>query len=255
MSAPGLHPDDKIWEHPVLARLLRVLCFAVMLFWFGTFGYVVLEGWPISDAFFMTVITVSTVGYGETQPLTPEGRWFTSSLIFLSLVAMTWLTAVLTSFIIEADLSGLFIRRRTQRMISKLEGHTVVCGAGPMAHAVIERLARKRIPLVVVDKDEAQLQGIQRRFRRVLTVPGDPTSDLVLAEANVLKSATVVAALENEVDNLLISISCRDIGPEISVYARSNDFSIANRMRKAGVNEVISPSQLCGEHIASLILS
>ena len=245
---------ESFWDSPLLLRLLRVLCFVVILTWLGTFGYMMLEGWPVADGFYMTVITLSTVGYGETQPLSPEGRWFTTLLIFLSLVAMTWFTAVITSFIIESDLSGSFVRRKVLRMISNLKGHTIVCGSGSMAQAVVERLAKKKVSVVVIDEDEAQLSTIARRFRRVLTVVGSPTSDLVLAEANVLNATSVVAALENEVDNLLVSISCKDMGHDISVYARSNDFSIANRMRKAGVDEVISPSQLCGSHIAGLIV-
>ena len=238
-----------------MKRLVKVLIALTLLITMGTIGYVIIEGWSPADGFFMTVITLSTVGYGETQPLSPTGRSFTAVLIFFCLVTMTVWTAALTSFIIEQDLSGQLLRRRMLKMISKLKDHVVVCGTEPMAAALIERLVRKRIPVVLVDDDEAQLEKLQRRFRRLHVVLGNPTNELILAEANVLSASVVVAARSSEVDNLLVGITCKDIGEDVRVYARSNDPLLGNRMRKAGIDEVISPSQLCGDHVASLILA
>ena len=238
---------------PVVRRLLKVACFVVALIGSGTIGYVVIEGWPAQDAFFMTVITLSTVGYGETQELTQAGRTFTSGLIFFCLVGMTCWSAAVTSFIVEKDLGGHFQRKRMRKMIESLSEHTVVCGAGAMAEAVIERLMKQRVQVVVVDADASKLEQLKRRFRKLMTVEGHPTDELVLAQANILNAGNVVAATDSEIDNLLISITCKDMGREIRVFARSNDFTIANRMRKANVDEVISPCQLCGDRIAELI--
>ena len=99
-----------------------------------------------------------------------------------------------------------------------------------------------------------RLEELQRRFRKLLVVEGSATNELVLAKANILNAKHVVAALDAEVDNLLISITCKDMGGDVAVFARSNDVTIANRMRKAGVDEVISPSQICGDRVSSLIL-
>ena len=140
-------------------------------------------------------------------------------------------------------------------MIEKLQQHTIVCGSGEMAHAVVERLVPKRVPLVVVDDDEQQVAALKKRFRRLLVVEGPPTCELTLAKANIMEAKHVIAATESEMDNLLITITCRDIGSDITVYARSNDASISNRMRKAGVHEVLSPVQLCGEKVAQLVLA
>jgi voltage-gated potassium channel len=201
------------------------------------------------------VITLSTVGYGETQPLTPEGRTFTATLIFLCLLCMTWLTATLTSILVEDDLSGRRYRRRILKMIEKLKGHTIVCGSGLMAQAVVERLMRKRTPVVVVDANLEQLNAMKRRFRNLITIDGDATSELVLAEAGLMSASHVVAALDSDVDNLMIAITCKDMGRDIGVFARSNDLSVANRMRKAGVDEVVSPNQICGDRFAQLVLA
>lgn len=140
-------------------------------------------------------------------------------------------------------------------MIAKLKGHSIVCGTSQMAEAIIERLIRRRKQVVVVDDDPQRLEALRRRFKKILVVEGPPTNELHLAQANVLSADHVVAALPNEVDNLLISITCKDLGEAISVYATANDATIANRMRKAGVEEVICPSQLCGDHVADLILT
>jgi len=236
-------------------RLIKVFLCVIGLVVFGTTGYVLIEGWSPLDGFYMTVITLSTVGYGEIQTLTPPGRYFTAALIFFCLVSMTCWTAALTSFIVESDLQGSFLRRRTLKMVAQLKKHTIVCGSGLMAQAVIERLVRARQPVVVVSDNPEEIKQLRKRFRRLLIVEGKATDELTLAEANVLEAKNVVAAMESEIDNLLIAITCKDMGRDIAVFARSNDITIANRMRKAGVDEVISPCQLCGDRVAQLILT
>ena len=236
-----------------MSRFLIVVTALASILLIGTIGYTVLEGWPVRDGLFMTIITMSTVGYGETHELTPTGRGFTTLLIFLCIVGMTYATASLTGFIVEQDLSGTWARRRMLKMISKLKEHVVICGDGPLASALIERLVRKRIPVVLVGNDQEQVEQIKRRFRRIHVVEGSPTNELVLAEANVLAASTVVAAMPSEIDNLLIGITCKDIGEQVRVVAKSNDPLLGNRMRKAGIDEVISPSQICSDHIAGLI--
>ena len=140
-------------------------------------------------------------------------------------------------------------------MIDSLKGHTIVCGSGAIASSVIERLTRQRLQVVVIDDNQEQLAALRKRFRRLLVVEGKGSDELQLANANILDAINVVAAMESELDNLLIAITCRDMGGDICVIAKSNDQTIANRMRKAGVNEVISPNQLSGERVCELLTS
>jgi len=237
-----------------LRRLLQVMYWIVILVCIGTVGYRLVEGWRLLDCFYMTVITVSTVGYGEAKVLSDNGRYFTSLLIFVSLVSMTGWTAILTSFIVECDLGGHFQRRRTARMVADMKDHTIVCGSGLLAQAVVEELIRKRTAVVMIAPESPELQAIQQRFRRLQVIQGNPANELTLARANLLNARHVVAATESEVENLLIGITCKDIGDGISVIAECNDRSIANRMRKSGIDEVISPSQLAGLRATSMIL-
>lgn len=239
-------------EDPTTRRLATLLGLLALLFCFGTAGYSLVEGWSLADGVYMTAITISTVGYGETNTLGPNGRAFTTVLIFMCVVLMTYLTATLTSFIVEGDLNGRYIRRKMLKMIEKFKGHVIVCGADQLAQVVIERLNKKRKKIVVVDEDEAELQKIKKRFRKVQYVVGKATSEMSLAEANVLNASTIVAAMESDVDNLLLTIACRDLGTDISVIARADDSTIANSMRKARVDEVVSPNLICGDHMAEM---
>ena len=236
-------------------RLIRTATYILVLLVIGTVGYSLLENWPMFDGLYMTVITLSTVGYGEIGDLTPTGRLFTALLIFFCIVVMTLWTATLTSFIIEGDLSGSYLRRRMLKMASKLSDHTIICGSGMIAQIILERLLRKRQSVVLIDNDASCLEQLRKKYRRLLTVEGDPTDEHSLIEANVLQAANVVAVTDDEVNNLLISITCKDLGRELNVIAKSNDASIGKRMIKAGVDEVISPCQISGSHVADLILA
>ena len=234
-------------------RLTLIVTCLVVLVAVGTFGYVLVENWSIADSFFMTVITLSTVGYGETNELSSVGRLFTAILIFFCLCGMTVWTATLTSVIVEGDISGRYERSRVARMISKLRKHVIICGSDAMAQAVIEHVAQDKTPLVVVDDRSDGIDRIKRRFGSTYFVEGKGTNELKLAEANVFEADTVVAAMESDIDNLLVAIACKDLGADIKVIARSHDHTIANSMRKAGADAVISPHQLCGDRVAELV--
>lgn len=237
-----------------VSRRFFVMCTVLVLIVLsGTLGYAWLEGWSVGDGFYMTMITLSTVGYGETNELSSTGRIFTVSLIVACLFTTTCWTAALTSVLIEDDLSGRFSMRRMKRMIDKLQGHTIVCGTGLLAQAVIERLMPKRVDVVLIDSDAKSIELLKRRFRKLMVVEGNATSELTLAQANIANAKTVVAATDSEIDNLLIGITCKDVAASLSVIAQANDPTITNRMRKAGVDEILSPIQLCGERVAQWV--
>ena len=244
-----------MWRGAGARRVRTMLGIVVLLVCLGTIGYAWIENWSIDDGFFMTVITLSTVGYGETQPLTDVGRLFTSVLIFSCLVVMTLWSASLTSFIVGNELSGQFLRRRMLKMVARVKDHTIICGAGLMGQAIVDALLKKKQPVVVIDNDEQVLESLRRRYSGIMVIHGSATNELTLADANVLDAKHVVASMSSEVDNLLVAITCKDMKHNINVYARSDDTTIANRMRKAGVDEVISPSLIGGGRVATTILA
>ncbi len=140
-------------------------------------------------------------------------------------------------------------------MVSNLNDHTILCGSDMMATVILDRLMRKRVPVVLVDDQPDKLAALRQKYRSLLTIEGKATNELTLAEAGLVAARHVVAAMDSDVDNLLVVITCKDMGGGITVLARANDASIANRMRKAGADEIISPCLLSGNRVAEVILT
>ncbi len=157
-----------VFRHRIVHRLATIVLILVLLIGAGTVGYVIVEKWSVADSFFMTVITLSTVGYGEINELSTSGRLFTSVLIFFGLCGMMIWTATITGVIVEGDISGSYERSRINRMISKLKNHVIICGSDAMAQAVIEKVVRDKKPLVVVDDNRKELiaSNVGSRRRR-----------------------------------------------------------------------------------------
>jgi len=242
-------------SNPLMRRLFACCALLAGVLLLGTFGYMMLENWSTQEGFFMSVITLSTVGYSETRELSPVGRMFTTGLICVSIVCLSCWTASLTSLFVEGDLSGAFRRKRTKKMVASMSGHTIVCGSGLMAQTIVDRLTRNRQQVVVVDSDQENIELIRRRYPKVPIIDSPAIDEMSLADANVLTAQSIVATLDSDFDNLLIVMTCKDLGTNIKVVARSDDTRVASRMLKAGVDEVICPFQLSGEHVASLLAS
>ncbi len=235
------------------ARLKTCFCVVAALVIFGTGGYIAIEGWSPLDGFYMTIITMSTVGFAETRELSNVGRLFTMALIFMSISGMSVWTASVTSLFVGGDLSGVFLERKLRRMIKKLKNHTIICGSGTMAQTILECLIKQQMPVVVVDDDSDQVERLRRIYPQLPVLNKSPTCELALAEANVFCARHVVAALESEFDNLLIAMTCSEIGKSVRIFARADDNAVASRLQKAGANEVVCPYQLSGKYVAEQI--
>ena len=219
----------------------------------GTLGYMLIEGWPLLDGLYMSVITLSTVGYGETNSLSIVGRFFTLGLIVLSITSLAFWTASLTSVFIQGDLSGATRRRRILKMAQHLSNHTIICGAGVMAQAIIDRLRSQQLDVVLITDNQTEIERMGRMYRNLLIIENDPTNELALADANVLMAGTVVCVLESDFDNLMIAMTCKELGPHLKVIARANNKQVASRLAKLGVENVVCPFQMTGNVVADLI--
>lgn len=219
----------------------------------GTIGFALIEGWTIEDAFFMTMITISTVGYSETHELTHNGRLFATSLISVSIVLMACWTAGVTSFLVNGQLTGDFYRRGAKKRAHQMTGHTVVCGGGAAARTLMQKLSmvEKEIVAIVLDPDEVTMT--RQCFPNVPLIQADPKSEMAMIEANILGASHLVAATESDFDNLLIVITGKGIGTAIKVISVAQNPEIANRMLKVGADDVVCPLVIGGEKMASLI--
>lgn len=236
-----------------MLRFRKILTLMLFLICLGSCGYAIIEGWNVFDAIYMTVITLSTVGYGETHDLTQGGRLFTAILIPTSVCLMACFTAEITSVLVSGQISGEFRARKERRMISQMKNHTIVCGGGVTASTVIRRLAAEGKDVVAITNNSDEVSFLRRMVPDVPIIEDDPKAEMGLIDANLLNAKYLVAATDSDVDNLLITITGRGIGTKIHVISCSQSTELASRMLKVGADEVISSQVLGGEHVANLI--
>lgn len=237
----------------VFQRVVQLAAMIAGVILLGTCGFSLVEGWSLGDGLYMTLITLSTVGYGETHELSQTGRAFTGVLIVLCMITMVFWTAGITSIVVSGDLSGAFQQKKERKMISKMSGHVVVCGGGVVARTVIDGLRRRSIEVVAVIEDEKEVELIRRFHPELPVIVDDPKSELALADANVLSADHLVAAMDTDYDNLLITITGNGLGTGIKIFSCAMSTELATRMMKVGATKVISPLVLCGEHVTDLI--
>ncbi len=234
-------------------HLLRQLAGLLLLILVsGTVGYTLVEdGWTLFDGFYMTLITLTTIGFGEVHELSTEGRLLTILIIVFGFGAAATILTQLAQLMMEGDLVAVWRKRRMEKRIRKLKQHVIVCGYGRIGQAICKDLTGMGVPCLVLDRDAHRMQSATDLDVPVLA--GNATSDQSLLEAGVDRAAILVAALSNDSDNLFVALAARDLNPNLVVIARGEDRSIETRMLRAGVDRVVYPAQLGGGQIARLI--
>ncbi|NIA13368.1 MAG: response regulator [Nitrospiraceae bacterium] len=234
-------------------RSITLAAALVFVLVFGTLGYCYLEeGWNLTDALYMTVITITTVGFGETHELTSTGRWFTIVVIGLGWSVLMLFASHAARIVIESEVRGIFGKKKMFRRILNMENHYVVCGFGRIGGSICSDLAEKGLPFVVIEKKEEL--AAQAEEKDYCIIRGDATSDSVLKQAGVESAAGVVAALSADKDNLFISLAARELNPKMLIISRGEEPGVEDRILRAGADIVVSPMKLGGQQIAKLIL-
>jgi voltage-gated potassium channel len=211
----------------------------------GTLGYLVIEdGWTVLDAFYMTVITITTVGYREVHPLNPAGQIFTSFLVVTGLGVLLYTLTRIGHAVFEGELVNVLGKRRMMNRIDELEGHYVICGFGKVGRPVAEGLRLEGLPFVVVENGAEVGDALTELG--FLYLQGDATDESVLERAGVRRAKTLLALLPSDADNLYITIAARDLNPGIKVIARATDQSGEVRLKRAGAQDVVSPARIAG---------
>ncbi|GAB6447867.1 potassium channel family protein [Bacillus cereus group sp. MYBK71-2] len=223
---------------------IAVICmtFVVML---GTLGFMTIEEISLFQAFWMTMITVLTVGYGDAVPITQAGKVFALLIIPVGVGIVTYAIGVVAAMIIEGNLFHAVRRKKMDKQIAQLQNHIIVCGCGRVGLQVVHELQEKKIPFVVVDKDESILEK-----ERLLYVHGDATEDQVLHHAGISKAAGLVAIVANDAENVFITLTARGLNDAIKIVARAEKPETEDKLKRAGANKVINPSSMAGIHIA-----
>jgi voltage-gated potassium channel len=222
----------------------------------GTAGFVVMEGFSFLDALYMTVITVSTVGYGEVRSLDTSGRIFDILLIVSGLAVMTYTLGALGAVLIEGSIQRFVGRQRMLREIEALTGHYIVCGHGRMGQILCEELREEKVPFVIVEKDHDVAEELVGQGR--LVVNGDATEDAILDQAGIKRARGLVAVVSSDVDNLYITLSaremCRQDNSGLYILARATDHRATTKITRAGADRVISPYAIGGMRMVQALL-
>ena len=218
----------------------------------GTMGYVWIDGAGTFDAFYMAVLTMATVGYGETIHLSRAGRVFNSIYILSSTSLLLIGMGVLTTSMVEMQFGDRIGRRKIKRMIDSLTNHFIVCGIGRVGRGAAEEFHRSGVPFVIIDDSPQRLEWATKQ--NMLTIPGDATKDETLREAGLDRARGLVCALATDSDNLFLTISAKALNPKISISTRANERETESKMRRAGADSVFAPYNYTGARLAQSIL-
>jgi voltage-gated potassium channel len=218
----------------------------------GTIGYIIIEGWSFTDALYMTVITLSTVGYSEVQRLSPTGRIFTMVVIVMGVGFVFYLAGGIIQFMVEGRIREILGRRKLEKKIRRQEGHYVICGYGRVGSSVCEALSSKPIGIVVIERDPHSVAKLNERG--ILHVVGEATDEENLIRANVQHARGLIAALKTDSDNVYVTLSARQLNPDLFIIARAGEERSENKLTAAGANKVVCPYRMGAHRIAQTIL-
>ncbi len=240
-------------------RVLRAAGLVAAVLAFGTLGYALLSGPDVSllDCLYMTVITISTVGFEEVLPVTgsTELTLFTIALVLVGGGSVLYFFTSVTVFLVEGDLLYSLWRRRMEKTIAQMHDHVIVAGVGRSGIHVVRELHENGTPLVVVESDSAKVDALVAEFgEAVPAILGDALDDTTLHGASIAAARGLVAALREDRDNLFLCLSARQINPDLRIVARLADIKSTEKFRKVGVNAVVSPALMGGRRLAHEIV-
>jgi voltage-gated potassium channel len=225
-----------------------ILLAAVVLF--GTIGYRILEGWSWFDAFYMTIMTITTVGGGEPRPLDLGGRWLTTGVVAVGFAVLAYTVLRIMAYMVEGRFETLVGQQRQRRRIARMQNHFILCGYGRVGREIANAFKEGATPFVVIDINE---QSLQRAAEEGCTVVhGDAAESDTLRTAGVDRARGLVAAIDSDEKNIYVTLSARVLNPRLFIIARANWENAEEKLRLAGANRIISPYAIGGRRMASL---
>ncbi len=230
-------------------RVTIALSLMISLLIIGTVGYMLVEGYVFIDALYMAVITLGTVGYREVAPLSEAGKLFTIFLIIAGIGSVAYAVTQVVEYFISTI---VFKRRRMERTIAKLSGHVIICGYGRIGRQVATQLRTRGVRFVIVEENAAVIEHLEAHSD--LHVHGNATDDTALRDAGIADASTIVATLPTNADNVYVTLSARNLNPDIRIVARAGDAASSQKLLQAGADKVISPYEIGGRYIANAVM-
>ncbi len=238
-------------------RSLRRMLFAIGLLLFllliGALGFNLIEELPFLESVYMTVITMSTVGFGTIGELSQEGMIFTIVLIILSAGTFLYAVSTITTFVIEGEIQNIFYQFRINKKVSKLKDHIIICGLGRNGREAALELLRQNHPFVIIEKSEETIKDFLEHHEGILAVQGDATQEDELEKAEIAQASGLISALSTDAENVYITLTARTLNPRIKIVARASNESTISKLKRAGANEVIVPNLIGGRKMANLL--
>ena len=244
MSAKPYQPFRKIY---IAALLFIIAVFS------GTLGYMVIEHYNLLDAVYMTIITISTVGYGEVHQLSEAGKVFTVFLIVFDLVIFAYLIALISSYFLEGEFSEEYKLYKMKKSIGELNNHVILCGFGRNGHEAARILHEGGKEFVVVEKAGHKFD--EDAFPVLYYLHEDATRDETLKQAGIDKASALITTLPDDADNVFVVLTARELSPNLKIISRASRDTSVRKLKTAGADSVIMPDKLGGVHMASMILS
>jgi voltage-gated potassium channel len=235
-------------------RIILALVVPVLLLLVGTFGYLLIEDehWSLLDGLYMTVITLTTVGFNEVHPLSTPGRVFTVFLALGGIFTLFYTATEIIRAVVSGEVHGLLERRRMERSLGKLTNHLIVCGFGRMGREVCQEFSKQGLPFVVIDKNPETVASFQ--MPHGIALHGDAASDEVLKRAGIERARALITVVASDAENLYIIMSSRLLNDKIFLVARAEETTSEQKLVRAGANRVVSPYHLGGVRVAQAAL-
>ena len=235
------------------SQLYLSILLIILIVCIGIVGFVVIESYTVFDAFYMTIITVATVGFEEIKPLSDAGRGFTVFLIITSFGTFAYAVTSISKYVIDGEINQYFKNYKVNSLISKLENHVIICGYGRNGKQAAHALAKNKIPFVVIEQKKEITSSIHK-YEAELVIEGDSTQDEFLNKAGILKARALICTLPNDADNLFIVLSAKTLNPNLLIISRASEDNSFKKLKLAGANNVIMPDKIGGAHMASLVM-
>jgi len=228
-----------------IITLLSIVCM-------GTLGFHYLEDWNFLESLYATVVTLSTVGYGDFIPHSGEGMLFTVFLIIIGVGTMLYTVGLITETMIEGRLNIILGKGRLVKMINKMQNHYIICGCGRIGRLICRELAEEKVDFVVIDNNQEVIQRIEEEG--FVYYKGDATHDKTLLAAGIKKAKGIICVLPSDAENLYVILTARELNQDIFILSRSEDEESEKRLLRAGANRVESPYMMGGMRMAMAIL-
>lgn len=234
------------------SKISWALVMLILVFSGGVFGFEFLFDYGWIDAVYMTVITITTVGFGELHPLTNAEKIFTSVFILSSIFIVGYAITVITEYILSKNNISNLRLKRVEKRIESLQNHVVVCGYGRNGKQAVHKLMAYNKPFIIIEKNEEVVERFEDE--RTMFLHGDASEDEVLLHAGIERAGTLICALPSDADNLFIVLSARQLNKNLKIISRATEETSNKKLRLAGADNIIMPDKIGGEHMASLVV-